>query len=129
MPPILQEKVPSPPPLSIAARRGARGPPRGSPPPAGKGGPAQAACDPCSLQIYYWEAGGQNDTEKVKVLSLPETVVKLKNLTSHSRYLVSISAFNAAGDGPRSEPRPGRTHQAGRRGGRAFPSCLCWAPS
>ncbi|KAK1343614.1 hypothetical protein QTO34_016394 [Cnephaeus nilssonii] len=62
--------------------------------------------------IYYWEAGSQNDTEKVKVLFLPETAVKLKNLTSHSRYLVSISAFNAAGDGPRSEPRPGRTHQA-----------------
>lgn len=50
----------------------------------------------------------------MKVLFLPETTVKLKNLTSHTRYLVSISAFNAAGDGPRSDPQQGRTHQAGR---------------
>lgn len=71
---------------------------------------------PCSFQqIYYWEADGQNGTEKMKVLFLPETTVRLKNLTSHTRYLVSISAFNAAGDGPRSGPRPGHTHQAGRR--------------
>lgn len=66
-------------------------------------------------QVYYWEAGSQNETEKMKVLFLPETVVKLKNLTSHTQYLVSISAFNAAGDGPQSAPRQGRTHQAGRR--------------
>lgn len=51
----------------------------------------------------------------MKVLFLPEPVVRLKNLTSHTEYLVSISAFNAAGDGPRSDPRQGRTHQAGRR--------------
>lgn len=49
------------------------------------------------------------------MLLLPDTVLKLKNLTSHTRYLVSISAFNAAGDGPKSGPRQGRTHQAGRR--------------
>ncbi|KAL2298923.1 hypothetical protein Nmel_014533, partial [Mimus melanotis] len=48
----------------------------------------------------------------VKVLFLPETSVRLKNLTSHTRYLVCISAFNAAGDGPRSSPAQGRTHQA-----------------
>lgn len=77
---------------------------------------------PLSPQIYYWEAGGPNATEKVKVLFLPETAVRLKNLTSHSRYLVSIAAFNAAGDGPRSEPRPGRTHQAGRRGRASAPA-------
>uniref|UniRef100_A0A8B9SEL6 Sidekick cell adhesion molecule 1 n=1 Tax=Apteryx owenii TaxID=8824 RepID=A0A8B9SEL6_APTOW len=63
-------------------------------------------------KIYYWESDIQNDTEKVKVLFLPETTVRLKNLTSHTRYLVSISAFNAAGDGPRSSPSQGRTHQA-----------------
>lgn len=55
----------------------------------------------------------QNDTEKVKVLFLPETTVRLKNLTSHTQYMVCISAFNAAGDGPRSSPSQGRTHQAG----------------
>ncbi|ELR62536.1 Protein sidekick-1, partial [Bos mutus] len=65
-----------------------------------------------SRQIYYWEADSQNDTEKMRVLFLPETTAKLKNLTSHTKYLVSISAFNAAGDGPRSEPQPGCTHQA-----------------
>ncbi|KAM4892049.1 protein sidekick-1 [Sylvia borin] len=63
-------------------------------------------------KIYYWESDALNDTEKVKVLFLPETSVRLKNLTSHTRYLVCISAFNAAGDGPRSSPAPGRTHQA-----------------
>ncbi|KAM7038622.1 protein sidekick-1 [Acridotheres tristis] len=63
-------------------------------------------------KIYYWESDTLNDTEKVKVLFLPETSVRLKNLTSHTRYLVCISAFNAAGDGPRSSPAQGRTHQA-----------------
>ncbi|XP_064009715.1 protein sidekick-1 isoform X2 [Pogoniulus pusillus] len=63
-------------------------------------------------KIYYWESDAQNDTEKVKVLFLPETTVRLKNLTSHTRYMVCISAFNAAGDGPRSSPSQGRTHQA-----------------
>lgn len=67
-----------------------------------------------SQQVYYWEADSRNETEKMKVLFLPDTALRLKNLTSHTRYLVSISAFNAAGDGPRSDPRPGRTHQAGR---------------
>nr|KAF6448698.1 sidekick cell adhesion molecule 1 [Rousettus aegyptiacus] len=77
------------------------------PPPAGsQNGNVQG------YKIYYWEADGQNGTEKMKVLFLPETTVRLKNLTSHTRYLVSISAFNAAGDGPRSGPRPGHTHQA-----------------
>nr|KAF6347352.1 sidekick cell adhesion molecule 1 [Pipistrellus kuhlii] len=76
------------------------------PPPESQNGNVQG------YKIYYWEAGGQNASEKVRVLFLPETAVRLKNLTSHSRYLVSIAAFNAAGDGPRSEPRPGRTHQA-----------------
>ncbi|XP_039934685.1 protein sidekick-1 isoform X6 [Hirundo rustica] len=63
-------------------------------------------------KIYYWESDALNDTEKVKVLFLPETSVRLKNLTSHTQYLVCISAFNAAGDGPRSSPAQGRTHQA-----------------
>uniref|UniRef100_A0A663F5Z6 Sidekick cell adhesion molecule 1 n=1 Tax=Aquila chrysaetos chrysaetos TaxID=223781 RepID=A0A663F5Z6_AQUCH len=63
-------------------------------------------------KIYYWESDIQNDTEKVKVLFLPETTVRLKNLTSHTQYMVCISAFNAAGDGPRSSPSQGRTHQA-----------------
>ncbi|EGV95786.1 Protein sidekick-1 [Cricetulus griseus] len=63
-------------------------------------------------EIYYWEADSRNETEKMKVLFLPEPVVKIKNLTSHTKYQVSISAFNAAGDGPKSDPRQGRTHQA-----------------
>uniref|UniRef100_A0A8C4MT64 Sidekick cell adhesion molecule 1 n=1 Tax=Equus asinus TaxID=9793 RepID=A0A8C4MT64_EQUAS len=40
-------------------------------------------------------------------LFLPERTVKL-----HTKYLVSISAFNAAGDGPKSDPRQGHTHEA-----------------
>ncbi|XP_045020252.1 protein sidekick-1 isoform X1 [Bubalus bubalis] len=76
------------------------------PPPESQNGIIQG------YKIYYWEADSQNDTEKMRVLFLPETTAKLKNLTSHTKYLVSISAFNAAGDGPRSEPQPGCTHQA-----------------
>uniref|UniRef100_A0A4X1TPQ2 Protein sidekick-1 n=1 Tax=Sus scrofa TaxID=9823 RepID=A0A4X1TPQ2_PIG len=76
------------------------------PPPESQNGNIQG------YKIYYWEADGQNETEKMKVLFLPETTVKLKNLSSHTSYLVSVSAFNAAGDGPRSGPRQGRTHQA-----------------
>ncbi|XP_068823910.1 protein sidekick-1 [Capricornis sumatraensis] len=76
------------------------------PPPESQNGNIQG------YKIYYWEADSQNDTEKMRVLFLPETTAKLKNLTSHTKYLVSTSAFNAAGDGPRSEPQPGCTHQA-----------------
>ncbi|XP_045731848.1 protein sidekick-1 isoform X10 [Mirounga angustirostris] len=76
------------------------------PPPESQNGNIQG------YKVYYWEADSQNETEKMKVLFLPETVVKLKNLTSHTQYLVRISAFNAAGDGPQSDPRQGRTHQA-----------------
>ncbi|XP_030646363.1 LOW QUALITY PROTEIN: protein sidekick-1 [Chanos chanos] len=63
-------------------------------------------------KIHYWEMDNQNETEKVKILFLPETTIRLKNLTSYTFYLVKLSAFNAAGDGPFSEPRRGRTLQA-----------------
>ncbi|KAL4624411.1 protein sidekick-1-like [Arapaima gigas] len=63
-------------------------------------------------KIYYWEKDNQNETEKVKILFLPETSVRLKNLTSYTSYMVRLLAFNAAGDGPLSEPRRGRTLQA-----------------
>ncbi|KAF0882889.1 SDK1 protein, partial [Crocuta crocuta] len=82
------------------------------PPPESQNGNIQGYKAMLSPMVYYWEAESQNETEKMKVLFLPETVVKLKNLTSHTPYLVSISAFNAAGDGPQSDPRQGRTHQA-----------------
>ncbi|XP_063127931.1 protein sidekick-1 isoform X2 [Rattus norvegicus] len=76
------------------------------PPPESQNGNIQG------YKVYYWEADSRNETEKMKVLFLPEPVVKIKDLTSHTKYLVSISAFNAAGDGPRSDPCQGRTHQA-----------------
>ncbi|XP_062868629.1 protein sidekick-1 isoform X2 [Trichomycterus rosablanca] len=63
-------------------------------------------------KIHYWETDSQNETEKVKILFLPETNVRLKNLTSYTYYMIKLSAFNAAGDGPLSEPRRGRTLQA-----------------
>uniref|UniRef100_A0A4W3KFY3 Sidekick cell adhesion molecule 2 n=1 Tax=Callorhinchus milii TaxID=7868 RepID=A0A4W3KFY3_CALMI len=63
-------------------------------------------------KIYYWEFQRQNETEKLKTLFLPETNVKLKNLTGYTTYLISVSAFNAAGDGPRSTPIRSRTQQA-----------------
>lgn len=72
------------------------------------------------FQIHYWEMDNQNETEKVKILFLPETSLRLKNLTSYTYYMVKLSAFNAAGDGPLSEPRRGRTLQSGQ----ALPYCL-----
>uniref|UniRef100_A0A4W3K1G6 Sidekick cell adhesion molecule 1 n=1 Tax=Callorhinchus milii TaxID=7868 RepID=A0A4W3K1G6_CALMI len=63
-------------------------------------------------KLYYWELQNQNQTQKLKILFLPETTIRLKNLISYTAYMVSVSAFNAAGDGPRSDPVEGRTHQA-----------------
>ncbi|XP_051877097.1 protein sidekick-1 [Pristis pectinata] len=63
-------------------------------------------------KIHYWELQNRNDTQKVRILFLPENTIRLKNLTSYTMYVVSVSAFNAAGDGPRSEPVEGRTQQA-----------------
>lgn len=66
-----------------------------------------------ALQIHYWERDRQNQTEKVKVIFVPDTHVHLANLTSYTPYLVTLSAFNTAGDGPPSDPRGTRTLQAG----------------
>ncbi|KAL4658231.1 protein sidekick-1-like [Arapaima gigas] len=63
-------------------------------------------------KIHYWEKDRLNETEKVKILFLPETTVRLKNLTSYTYYLVRLLAFNAAGDGPLSNPSGQRTLQA-----------------
>ncbi|XP_035198394.1 protein sidekick-2 isoform X3 [Oxyura jamaicensis] len=63
-------------------------------------------------KIHFWEAQRQNESARVKTLFLPETGVKLKNLTGYTSYWVSIAAFNAAGDGPRSPPVKGQTQQA-----------------
>ncbi|XP_032175411.1 protein sidekick-2 isoform X1 [Mustela erminea] len=63
-------------------------------------------------KIYFWEAQRRNLTERVKTLFLAENGVKLKNLTSYTTYMVSVAAFNAAGDGPRSPPTRGQTQQA-----------------
>uniref|UniRef100_A0A670HQN0 Sidekick cell adhesion molecule 2 n=1 Tax=Podarcis muralis TaxID=64176 RepID=A0A670HQN0_PODMU len=76
------------------------------PPPEAQNGDIQG------YKIYFWEAQRQNETERVKTLFLPENGVKLKNLTGYTAYLVTILAFNAAGDGPRSAPIKGRTQQA-----------------
>ncbi|XP_071620167.1 protein sidekick-2 isoform X2 [Heliangelus exortis] len=63
-------------------------------------------------KIHFWEAQRQNESRKVRTLFLPETGVKLKNLTGYTSYWVTVAAFNAAGDGPRSPPVQGRTQQA-----------------
>ena len=49
----------------------------------------------------------------MKTLFLAENGVKLKNLTGYTTYMVSVAAFNAAGEGPRSTPTRGQTQQAG----------------
>lgn len=66
-------------------------------------------------QVHYWERDKQNQTEKVKVIFVPETRVHLHNLTSYTPYLVTLTAFNTAGDGPPSDPRGARTRQSGRK--------------
>ncbi|NWT91403.1 SDK2 protein, partial [Urocynchramus pylzowi] len=63
-------------------------------------------------KIHLWEEQRQNESSRVKTLFLPETGVKLKNLTGYTSYWVSVAAFNAAGDGPRSAPVKARTQQA-----------------
>ncbi|NWS94695.1 SDK2 protein, partial [Mionectes macconnelli] len=63
-------------------------------------------------KIHFWEAQRQNESARVKTLFLPEPGVKLKNLTGYTSYWVSVAAFNAAGDGPRSPPVKARTQQA-----------------
>ncbi|NWH40270.1 SDK2 protein, partial [Chloropsis hardwickii] len=63
-------------------------------------------------KIHFWEEQRQNESERVKTLLLPEPGVKLKNLTGYTSYWVSVAAFNAAGDGPRSVPVKARTQQA-----------------
>lgn len=73
-------------------------------------------------QIHFWEEQRQNESARVKTLFLPETGVKLKNLTGYTSYWVSVAAFNAAGDGPRSPPVKARTQQAGGARGTAPPA-------
>lgn len=68
-------------------------------------------------QIYFWEFQLQNETERLRTLFLPELGIKLKNLTGYTTYMISVAAFNAAGDGPRSLPTRGRTQQAGEAAG------------
>ncbi|NWW06597.1 SDK2 protein, partial [Oreocharis arfaki] len=63
-------------------------------------------------KIHFWEEQRQNESARVKTLFLPEGGVKLKNLTGYTSYWVSVAAFNAAGDGPRSPPVKARTQQA-----------------
>ncbi|XP_058845794.1 protein sidekick-2-like isoform X4 [Acipenser ruthenus] len=63
-------------------------------------------------KIFYWEFQRQNETERLRTLFLPEGGVKLKNLTGYTTYMISVGAFNAAGDGPRSPATRGRTQQA-----------------
>uniref|UniRef100_A0A8B9PED0 Sidekick cell adhesion molecule 2 n=1 Tax=Apteryx owenii TaxID=8824 RepID=A0A8B9PED0_APTOW len=76
------------------------------PPPESQNGDIQG------YKIHFWEAQRQNESTRVKTLFLPESGVKLKNLTGYTSYWVSVAAFNAAGDGPRSPPVAGRTQQA-----------------
>ncbi|XP_062448077.1 protein sidekick-2 [Rhea pennata] len=76
------------------------------PPPESQNGDIQG------YKIHFWEAQRQNESARVKTLFLPESGAKLKNLTGYTSYWVSVAAFNAAGDGPRSTPVAGRTQQA-----------------
>lgn len=47
------------------------------------------------------------------MIFVPHTRVHLTNLTSYAYYLVTLTAFNTAGDGPPSDPRGVRTLPSG----------------
>lgn len=47
------------------------------------------------------------------MIFVPHTRVHLTNLTSYTPYLVTLTAFNTAGDGPPSDPRGARTRPSG----------------
>uniref|UniRef100_A0A8C6TGS4 Sidekick cell adhesion molecule 1a n=1 Tax=Neogobius melanostomus TaxID=47308 RepID=A0A8C6TGS4_9GOBI len=63
-------------------------------------------------KIHYWEREQQNRTEKVQVVFVPDTQVQLTNLSSYTAYMLTLTAFNTAGDGPPSDPRGARTQQS-----------------
>ncbi|KAJ3614352.1 hypothetical protein NHX12_017926, partial [Muraenolepis orangiensis] len=56
---------------------------------------------------YYWEQ--QHQTDKEFVL---DTSAVLANLSGYTHYMLTLTAFNMAGDGPPSEPRGARTQQS-----------------
>lgn len=68
---------------------------------------------PLMWQVHYWQKNKQNQTEKVKVIFVPDTRMHLSNLSSYTPYLVTLTAFNTAGDGPPSDPRGAQTLQSG----------------
>ncbi|XP_075926010.1 LOW QUALITY PROTEIN: protein sidekick-2-like [Petromyzon marinus] len=58
-------------------------------------------------KVYFKDtapSGVRGDTgaERVRMLFLPETSARLKNLTGFTVFAVSVSAYNSAGEGPRS---------------------------
>ncbi|XP_061684994.1 protein sidekick-1 isoform X2 [Syngnathoides biaculeatus] len=63
-------------------------------------------------KVHYWQKDKQNQTEKVKVVFVPDTNVHLGNLSSYTSYLLTLTAFNTAGDGPPSDPRGAHTLQS-----------------
>ncbi|XP_049577112.1 protein sidekick-1 isoform X1 [Syngnathus scovelli] len=63
-------------------------------------------------KVHYWQKNKQNQTEKVKVIFVPDTRMHLSNLSSYTHYLVTLTAFNTAGDGPPSDPRGAQTMQS-----------------
>lgn len=54
------------------------------------------------------------------MIFVPHTRVHLTNLTSYAPYLVTLTAFNTAGDGPPSDPRGARTLPSGQEGSVTF---------
>ncbi|XP_061535889.1 protein sidekick-1 isoform X1 [Phycodurus eques] len=63
-------------------------------------------------KVHYWQKDKQNQTEKVKVIFVPDTSMHLSNLSSYTPYLLTLTAFNTAGDGPPSDPRGAHTLQS-----------------
>ncbi|XP_078723352.1 LOW QUALITY PROTEIN: protein sidekick-2-like [Lampetra fluviatilis] len=106
------EAVPSAPPQSVVVR------PTSStqlevtwdPPPAGAhNGIIQG------YKVYYSDAGRREAggaaaaPESARTLFLPETSVRLRNLTGYTAYAVAVCAYNSAGEGPRAGPVTART--------------------
>uniref|UniRef100_UPI00358E061C protein sidekick-1-like n=1 Tax=Myxine glutinosa TaxID=7769 RepID=UPI00358E061C len=77
-----------------------------SPPPA-----SSHTGDLQGYKVFYKTAPKHdgNESERIRVLYLPETSVRLKGLEGFTRYSVRIIAYNTAGQGPSSSIATGRT--------------------
>ncbi|XP_033119268.1 protein sidekick-2-like isoform X2 [Anneissia japonica] len=60
-------------------------------------------------KVHYWLPGRKNDTKLLRTIATTNNWLMLDGLTCFTEYVVAISGFNVAGDGPLSEEATGTT--------------------